>query len=66
MVTKAERERKDSNAQFRNMMDKTVPHVRVGQGREHWTGIRLIGHARELHGPAGICTCCPRAGGLYG
>lgn len=60
MVTKAERERKNANADFRNMMDELVTHVRVGQGRDHRTGVQLVGHARELHGLDGVCTCCPR------
>lgn len=60
MVTKAERERKNANAEFRNMMDSLVTHVRVGQGREHRTEVRLIGHAKELHGLDGVCSCCPR------
>lgn len=60
MVTKAERERKNANAEFRNMMDQLVTHVRVGQGREHHTRVTLIGHAHELHGLDGVCTCCPR------
>lgn len=59
-ATKAERERKNTNAQFRDMMDENVTHLRVGQGREHRTAVALIGHARDLHGPDGVCTCCPR------
>ena len=60
MVTKAERERKDTNAQFSNLMDRLLTHVRVGQGLRDGTRITLVGHARDLHGPAGVCTCCPR------
>lgn len=60
MVTKAERERKNANAEFSRMMDQLVRHVRVGQGREHRTSVHLIGHAHELHGLDGVCTCCPR------
>lgn len=60
MTTKADRDRKNANAEFRNMMDRLVTHVRVGQGREHRTTITLIGTARELHGLDGVCTCCPR------
>lgn len=59
-ATKAERDRKDANARFSNMMDEIVTHVRVGQGHRHRTGVALIGHARDVHGPDGICTCCPR------
>ena len=60
MVTKAERERKDANAQFSNLMDELVTHVRVGQGRDHRTSVSLIGHARDLHGLDGVCSCCVR------
>lgn len=60
MVTKADRERKDGNARFRDMMDRLVTHVRVGQGRGHGTSVHFVGHAHELHGPDGVCTCCPR------
>lgn len=59
-ATKIERDRKDANARFSSMMDETVTHVRVGQGRRHRTGVALIGYARDLHGPDGVCTCCPR------
>lgn len=59
MVTKAERDRKNANAEFRNMMDELVTHVRVGQGRDN-TRVTLVGHARDLHGLDGCCACCPR------
>jgi hypothetical protein len=60
VVTKAERQRKDANAQFSNLMDKLIAHVRVGQGLGDGTRVVLIGHARDLHGPRGVCSCCPR------
>lgn len=60
MVTKAERERKNANAQMANMMDRLVTHLRVGQGLRDGTRVALVGHARDMHGPAGVCACCPR------
>jgi hypothetical protein len=60
MVTKAERDRKNANAQFANLMDHLLTHLRVGQGRDDRTGVALVGHARDLHGPEGVCSCCPR------
>lgn len=60
MVTKAERERKDATQTFRNMMDQSVTHLRVGQGRGDGSAVRLLGYAHELHGLDGVCTCCPR------
>lgn len=60
MVTKEERTRKNAGADFRNMMDRLVTHIRVGQGHEHRTSVTLLGLASELHGLDGCCTCCPR------
>ena len=60
MVTKAERERKNANAEFRNMMDQLVTHVRIWQGRRDGSRVALIGRAHELHGLDGVCTCCQR------
>lgn len=59
MVTKAERERKNANAEFSRMLDATVTHLRVGQGRDN-TQVRLVGTAQWAHGLDGVCTCCPR------
>jgi hypothetical protein len=59
MVTKAERERKNANAEFSRMMDQSVTHLRVGQGRDN-TQVRLVGTAQWAHGLDGVCTCCPR------
>lgn len=44
-------------------LDNAVRHVRVGNGRRDGTRIELIGSASELHGPAGVCSCCPRRDG---
>lgn len=38
--------------------DRDIRHVRVGEGRHHNTHVTLLGTAQELHGPAGVCTCC--------
>lgn len=68
MGSKAERARRESGHVFRSMMDQTVTHVRVGQGRGDLTSVTLVGLASELHGLDGVCTCCPRrpAGELSG
>lgn len=60
MVSKAERERREVNQTFRDLMDRNVTHVRVGQGPRDGTRIALLGTAAHLHGPDGLCTCCPR------
>lgn len=60
MVTKAERERKNANQTFSDMLDQNVTHVRVGQGRNDNTRIGLLAWASEAHGLDGVCTCCPR------
>lgn len=60
MVTRAEREHREAGHLFRQLMDSAVTHVRVGQGRQDGARVRLIGHARDLHGLDGVCTCCPR------
>ena len=52
------KEEKDINARFKRLMDREVPHVRLGQrrGDENWCA--LIGTLAELHGPKGCCRCC--------
>ena len=57
---------KDLNARARACQDGEQTHIRLGPswlrddhaipGEE----IILVGHARDLHGPDGACTCCPR------
>lgn len=37
----------------------TPTHVRVPN--QEGLGIFLVGHAVDLHGPGGICTCCTRS-----
>lgn len=59
MVIKAERERKNSNAEFGRMMDQSVTHLRVGQGQDN-TRVTLLMTAAYAHSLDGVCTCCPR------
>lgn len=59
MVTKAERDRKNANAEFGRMMDQSVTHLRVGQGHDN-TRVTLVTTAAHAHGLDGCCTCCPR------
>lgn len=59
MVTKAERERKNANAEFSRMMDQSVTHLRVGQGQDN-TRVTLLMTAAYAHSLDGVCTCCPR------
>lgn len=60
MVSKAERERRETNSKFSALMDQLETHLRVGAEHKDRTSVTLLGHARDLHGPAGVCTCCPR------
>lgn len=60
MTTKTDRHRREAGHLFSQLMDSSVTHVRVGQGPGHRTVVLLVGHARELHGLDGVCTCCPR------
>lgn len=59
MASKAEQARRETNGKFRDLMDSNVHHLRVGQ-RGDQTSVRLIGTAAYLHGPDGLCSCCPR------
>ena len=54
---------KELNSRIRECMANERTHLRVGDWRRHDynTEIHLIGAAQELHGPYGVCTCCPRA-----
>lgn len=45
---------------FSQLMDRSVVHVRVDYHDDRQV-IRLLGSARDLHGPQGQCTCCPRS-----
>jgi hypothetical protein len=44
---------------FRTLMDRAETHVRVDyhDGRQF---VKVVGTAEELHGPVGVCSCCPR------
>jgi hypothetical protein len=60
MTTKSQRDRREAAHLFHQLRDSTITHLRVGQGPGHRTAVTLLGHARELHGLDGVCTCCPR------
>ena len=58
MTTRAE---KDAAYITRACLARERTHLRVGT----WRGpdidaVTLVGHAADLHGPDGVCTCCPR------
>lgn len=58
--TREAQARSNAHALFMSLMDQSLTHLRVGQGRNDGTRITLLGHAKDLHGPHGVCTCCPR------
>ena len=39
-------------------IDGQPPHIELGARRRDGSSVRLIGMARDLHGPSGPCTCC--------
>jgi hypothetical protein len=44
---------------FHQLMGHEVLHLRVDyQDQRQW--LHVLGSARDLHGPQGRCTCCPR------
>lgn len=52
--------RKRLGQTFGQLMDRAIPHVRLDYSDDRqWC--KVIGTASELHGPAGVCTCCPRS-----
>lgn len=55
-MSQVDRERKRTNQLFRELMDRRKKHVRITPA----DSVTLVGHARDLHGPRGCCTCCPR------
>lgn len=59
MVTKSERDRKNSGQLFRDLMDSAQTHLRVGQGHDN-TRVTLVMTAAQAHSLDGVCTCCPR------
>lgn len=45
---------------FGTLMDHSVRHLRVDYAdQRHY--VKVVGTARELHGPQGVCSCCPRS-----
>lgn len=44
---------------FAQLMDRSVIHLRVDYSDRRQL-LQVHGTARELHGPQGRCTCCPR------
>lgn len=45
---------------FGMLMGREVVHVRVDlHDRRQY--VKVHGSVRDLHGPRGVCTCCPRA-----
>lgn len=53
-------QQKELNATFWAYRRGERRHVRVGQRAQDGTTITLLGTAQQLHGPDGVCTCCPR------
>ena len=49
---------REINARFGRLYGREVKHVRVNADRDQW--VQVIGTLAELHGPQGVCTCCPR------
>lgn len=45
---------------FSMLMDRSVAHVRVDY-RDERQWLKVLGMARDMHGPQGCCTDCPRA-----
>lgn len=49
-------------AQAIDELDDQPDHLTIGQRSQDGTGVRLIAtHWGDLHGPDGVCTCCPRS-----
>lgn len=44
---------------FSQLMDRAVLHLRVDYNDQRQL-LTIHGTARDLHGPQGKCTCCPR------
>lgn len=61
MSSTSEKTDKDRNARLWSLVRGEDLHVRVGQGKRDGTRVELIGEASFLHGPRGLCTCCPRS-----
>lgn len=50
---------KAANSRYYRLMDRTDFHTRVPNTQG--LGVFLVGHAADLHGPTGCCTCCTRS-----
>ena len=55
-MTADARRTKEANSRFYRLMDRTEFHIRVPN--EQGLSITLVGHAADLHGPDGVCSCC--------
>lgn len=52
------RQKKEANAKSRQMFDKEITHIRMGDWRStQGTSISLVGRTDQLHG--WVCTDCP-------
>jgi hypothetical protein len=48
---------------FGMLMGRDVAHVRVDYNDDRQY-LKVVGTAVDLHGPHGVCTCCPRTARL--
>ena len=55
-MTADARRAKEANSRFYRLMDRTEFHIRVPN--EQGMSVTLVGHAADLHGPDGVCSCC--------
>ena len=54
------KERKALGQLFAQLMGRELMHVRVDYGdQRQW--VKVVGSVSQMHGPQGVCTCCPRA-----
>lgn len=61
VLTPTQAQEKDARARLRECFEEEITHLRAGDWRSAGESeVRLVGHLRDLHGPRGRCTCCPR------